>query len=1767
ARNAGTDNNKFYIAGTNTSHLEIFQNNVLDKIDITSEGDMVRTYQFNYTNTGEYTYLTEVIETAYEGVTPKALNSTMFKYGDAPLNETEDFYTNETSGVTADIFPGDFNGDGFSDICMATYTTDANGKKYSTLKFYEKTPNVFTDNNCMENSVDKALPQVSGFIHSTADIPLYGVIEVADTDGDGKDEIVFGYRGRRVSGGVVSWWMLGYGIYKKQGGTIVDTMYLTNGISTDRDSILPTSHACMVTGDFNGDGRDDVVTVDRTFLVFHAPSLGIANQYSNNANVFTTTEGFRTENFDGDAKEELYTFDNTEVFTIKTFDGNNFSSAIITIDGIDDKTAYFGDFNGDGRDDVLSLCEVTPTIKYSNGRVITTVNFYFTEALNMANIFNETEYVRVADFNGDGKADIAHFYIEASVKKIAIYYSLGMSFKRVVVNQEFNQLSKYVGDFNADGRTETLHYDQYNSILMRQYRSKGKERLLTNIKDGYLRETVVDYKLFPEGGAFYTYTPSTANIYPLRVFQPRTFGVEKITVPNGTGDITQTTSFNYQYQNAKAHLTGKGFVGFEVMKTIDNLTGFVSESKTERIFDSPLNPLYNFAVTQTKTYPTANPAQLITNTTIAYNGTDCFTDNYCAKYRYIFVSDYVKDVHQSIQVYDDSLGNTLNTWKNLNSGYEIHNTRYADWVNAGSWQLSRPQTIYDTITRSGQSPYTTKTTLEYNAKGQITKQTQFANDASKQVVTDLEYNATYGQLTKETVTAPGETPRTTRYEYKANERTLDKVYNAQNEAIATVTAYDKRYNMPTAVTGYYANYSNSMTLDAFGRVLSTTIQPNNFTNTYSYVWNNSGNEISYVQATLTNAPDTKVHYDKLGRPYKTETENYAGNYIAQTNTFNSLGQVITTSAPDANGNTLTTTYTYADAYYRLTQQANSFATTNYTYSNPASGQVKVVTNIINGEMREITTDASGMMVKATDAAGTLNYTYNSQHNLTEVKLGADIINTMTYDAVTGYQTGLTEPNSGTSTYVYNGFGELKSQTRNGQTTTLAYDVLGRPTTRTEPDGTYTYTYVTTGNGKNQLQNIKKGGVIDQQYTYDALHRVVTFDQKIDGSFYQTAYEYNTYNDITKITYPGTFSVDYAYNARGMLTHIYKGGTTNVIYQVNSTNVLGQVTGYTLGNGKTSATTYQNNGMPSNFTTTGIQNLNMVFDLTTGNLTSRTDVHNGNQTEAFTYETALDRLKTIAYNGGTPVTIDYGTNGNITQKYDAGTYTYDNTKKNAVKTTSLACGITGAQSTNPQTIVYNHFNKPLKISQNGVVDTFMYNNNHDRIKTQLTASGVTTTRLFVGNYERETKSTGGAARHIYYIYGPDGLVCIAVKLGTNAPQYFYTYTDHLGSIVAVTNTAGVVQGEQSYDAWGRQRNADNWTDYAGTGTITLNGFVLDRGYTGHQHLKEFGIINMNGRLYDPIVGRMLNPDNFVQDATSTQAFNRYSYVVNNPLKYSDPSGWLKYQNIDDDWRETSYTTWYGIDWEGPGRGSGGGWSTHTGWTSTTYILSNNNGQTAGLNGYQGGENVPGDYLGSVTIMTPYTYNTFTMPDYSGAGNVVAPTGDMAAMGGGNGGSGASQNNTVHTLESKNNTVFLGDKGDNSIYVFYKSHSKKPIPNVITIIGHGNNDRFGVDPPDGKHYIITTVSQFDKLLSENTTLWEQRNDVPITVFSYACLTGVEVGGDYKISILQEISKVYPNVTFIGPSSNVSFNPDGSFKEIKDGGVWNVFYGGELIKSIIP
>ena len=84
---------------------------------------------------------------------------------------------------------------------------------------------------------------------------------------------------------------------------------------------------------------------------------------------------------------------------------------------------------------------------------------------------------------------------------------------------------------------------------------------------------------------------------------------------------------------------------------------------------------------------------------------------------------------------------------------------------------------------------------------------------------------------------------------------------------------------------------------------------------------------------------------------------------------------------------------------------------------------------------------------------------------------------------------------------------------------------------------------------------------------------------------------------------------------------------------------------------------------------------------------------------------------------------------------------------------------------------------------------------------------------------------------------------------------------------------------------------NWLTFDST---TLSGnlagtFRFFRGFTGHEHYADLGIINMNGRLYDPVIARFFSPDNFVQAPDFTQSYNRYSYCLNNPLQYTDPSG--------------------------------------------------------------------------------------------------------------------------------------------------------------------------------------------------------------------------------------------------------------------------------------
>lgn len=119
---------------------------------------------------------------------------------------------------------------------------------------------------------------------------------------------------------------------------------------------------------------------------------------------------------------------------------------------------------------------------------------------------------------------------------------------------------------------------------------------------------------------------------------------------------------------------------------------------------------------------------------------------------------------------------------------------------------------------------------------------------------------------------------------------------------------------------------------------------------------------------------------------------------------------------------------------------------------------------------------------------------------------------------------------------------------------------------------------------------------------------------------------------------------------------------------------------------------------------------------------------------------------------------------------------------------------------------------------------------------------------------------------------------------------YDYRNHQGSISVIADTSGNVIDNLAYDPFGGRRASDWGSDITPTALQQIEtGNTTDRGYTDHEHLDRIGLIHMNGRIYDPRLGRFLQPDPILQGPSSSQNYNRYAYVFNNPESYTDPRG--------------------------------------------------------------------------------------------------------------------------------------------------------------------------------------------------------------------------------------------------------------------------------------
>ncbi len=198
------------------------------------------------------------------------------------------------------------------------------------------------------------------------------------------------------------------------------------------------------------------------------------------------------------------------------------------------------------------------------------------------------------------------------------------------------------------------------------------------------------------------------------------------------------------------------------------------------------------------------------------------------------------------------------------------------------------------------------------------------------------------------------------------------------------------------------------------------------------------------------------------------------------------------------------------------------------------------------------------------------------------------------------------------------------------------------------------------------------------------------------------------------------------------------------------------------------------------------------------------------------------------------------------------------------------------------IDWTTFNKPSAIQTPDVTTQFAYGPENQRIhKTTQNGSDSESIIYYGKSMERRVKN--GELSFKFYLTMGQSTLEKEFKPVANVWNDKYLLKDRLGSTDVITDDQGNVVERLSFDPWGNRRQSD-WQH-----SPVLVQSSSSRGFTGHEMDDESGLINMNARIYDPVLGRFLSADTVLPDASNSQAFNRYAYVMNSPMGYTDPSG--------------------------------------------------------------------------------------------------------------------------------------------------------------------------------------------------------------------------------------------------------------------------------------
>jgi RHS repeat-associated protein len=1265
--------------------------------------------------------------------------------------------------------------------------------------------------------------------------------------------------------------------------------------------------------------------------------------------------------FDGDGKQELLVVSGSQTYILSITSQNSggpsvsyWASIILTTAEISSSDKIFsGDFNGDRKSDLLIKRTTGQwVILNSNGLSFNSSIFSFNQSV-VLNGNNADHKIVVADFNGDGKSDILHGYpiwvgITSTSSKFSMYYSRGTNSPFYYEQNDYNStlplIDLVTGDFNGDGSSDILlkGISTYTSGDIIYFKPKSQERILQKITTGHNVTTTLTHKLMTKDVYPYVYNriadlDASSNQAPFNYIQLPMYLVASISNPDGIGGNSIT---EYSYQDAVMHRLGKGFLGFKKIVTKNNVIGNTSVTENE------FNTQFALPYTVRQTLSNTSTQQLLSETLITNSFQNLSSGNldkrYFQKVDKTVSIDYLNDkASESINTYDN-YGNVINNIQK--AGILLGNTVVPTetMIISSSFTIininlnipTHVAQITTTKTRTGMPAVSAATIFSYNSKGLRTYETSFIG-LPKAVTTFYNYN-NFGNPISISTNATGVNGRYATTTYDAKGRFVISKSNvgsssSQTESFVNSSKFGSVLQHTTSDCLTF-NYE----YDAFGKLFKSILPDGNI-GVISHNWQTldlfgspNPNRLYYTFSHFSGGkPDTKVYTNKFGQEWRQETVSMYGpsaSWHTMSTTYDKRGNIKTKTniyfpaiPPYVGGNPpppplypqpvetpRITIYNY-DLINRVSSISNDVGNIMYNYSLLGNGKSEIaITNLDNQTTSQII-DETGKIVSTLDNGGRLDFFYDSRGNQIDVKrAGTSLVNSV-FDEY-GKQISVTDINAGTTTYTFDAYGQLIEQTDAlGHIQSMAYDYLGRIFLRIAEEGVTSYEYyndAATGCNNNNLSKVIGFNGVTKEFTFDALKRLSTETQTVEGVSSTKQFFYNSFGQINQTIYPSGLVLWQAYDASGYLTNVNHTSlaSKNSIFKNGWVDGEGKYLTYALGLSVATNNTY-NKDFISNTVTPGIRNLSYNFDLNTGNLMQRSN-NLISQIENFSFDN-LRRLNTCNSNNALQSSITYDATGtismgNILTKTDAGYYKYKNDKINALAYI-MNTPVPGQQPVTPipnsvidystQEITYTPFLKAETIGESantgGPFLTYTYGPDCQRVKSHLTyGRGNYETKSYFGDYEKQEKN--GVSREIHYVSGGNGLCAIIVKeagvFTTNI-----VYTDHLGSITTVTNVNGsAIIAEQSFDAWGRKRNPNNWNDYNYNAGITAPSWLY-RGYTGHEMLPEFSLINMNGRIYDPITARMLTPDILIPAAYNTQGYNRYTYAYNNPLSYTDPDG--------------------------------------------------------------------------------------------------------------------------------------------------------------------------------------------------------------------------------------------------------------------------------------